>query len=181
MLQQPTSDMSPLPAADILLSRSSRPWLLIRRLEQDDRAALAAHLIGLPPEDRRTRFSGNLRDEAIRRHCDELDLEETVCFAALDATGAVVGAALGFACGVGAGHRRWFAEIAVSVAPEHRRRGLGADLVARVCGAVSARGADSAVFEFDPSNIAIRGLVRQLGGRFAPRADSCEIPLSALN
>ncbi len=179
MLQQPTSDISPLPAIDTLLSPSSRPCLLIRRLEHNDRAALAAHLIGLPRADRRTRFSGHLHDEAIQLHCDDLDLEDTVCFVAFDTAGAVVGAALGFTCGVG--HRRWFAEIAVSVAPEHRRRGLGADLVARVCDAVSARGANAAVFEFDPSNVAIRGLVRHLGGQVAPCADSCEIPLSALN
>ncbi len=158
MLQQPTSDISLLAATETLHSRSSQFCLLIRRLEPNDRAALAAHLIGLPPEDRRTRFSGQPRDEAIRRHCDDLDLEETVCFAAFDTAGAAVGAALGFPCGVSAGHCHWFAEIAVSVAPEHRRGGLGAALVTRVCDAVSALGANAAVFEFDPSNVAMRGL-----------------------
>ncbi len=176
MLHQPSSDISSLPTA-----LTSVHALLIRPLDHGDRAALTAHLIGLPREDRRTRFSGNVSDAAIQRHCDELDLGETVCFAAFDAAGDMIGAALGFACGAGAGHQRWFVEIAVSVAPEHRRRGLGADLVGRVCGAVSARGAHAAVFEFDPSNIAIRGLVRHLGGRVAALADSCEIPLSALN
>ncbi len=155
-------------------------WLLIRRLGQDDRGALAAHLIGLPRQDRRTRFGGNSCDAAIRRHCDDLDFDETVCFAALDDAGDVIGAALGFTYNVGAGAPRQFVEIAVSVATETRRRGLGADLVTRVCDAVAARGADAAVFEFDPSNAAIRGLVRHLGGLVAPLAETCVIPLSPL-
>jgi GNAT superfamily N-acetyltransferase len=150
----------------------------IRCLGQGDRGALAAHLISLPPRDRRTRFGGNSGDEAIRRHCDDLDLEETICFAAFDEAGDMIGAALGFTYGAGAGHHHQVAEIAVSVAPDHRRRGLGADLVACVCGTVVARGAIAAVFEFDPSNVAIRGLIRHLGGRVAPLADSCTIPLS---
>lgn len=158
--------------------RFSLPWLLIRRLGEADRAALAEHLIRLPKEDRRTRFGGGSDDEAIRRHCDGLDLEETVCFAALDEAGDVIGAALGFTYGVGAGRHRQFIEIAVSVAPEHRRRGLGANLVAQVCGAAAGCGAGAAVFEIDPSNIAMRNLVRHLGGLIAPLADSCEIPLS---
>ncbi len=194
MQLQPMSRIAPLVAdatgacpsatsyADVASPRRfPLPWLLIRRLGQGDRAALAAHLIGLPKEDRRTRFGGNSGDEAIRRHCEALDLEETVCFAALDEAGDVIGAALGFTYGVGAGHHHGFVEIAVSVAPEYRRRGLGADLVARVCGAVAMRGADTAVFEFDPSNTAIRSLVRHLGGLVAPLADSCVIPLCTLH
>ncbi|HJS83947.1 MAG TPA: GNAT family N-acetyltransferase [Acetobacteraceae bacterium] len=155
-------------------------WLLIRRLGPDDRVALAEHFISLPRQDRRTRFGGNASDAAIQRHCDGLDLDETVCFAALDASGAVVGAALGFAYGAGDGPHRQCVEVAVSVAPEHRRRGLGTDLVSRVHHATAARGADAAVFEFDPSNAAIRGLVRRLGGMVRPFAESCVIPLSPL-
>ncbi|MDQ2805084.1 MAG: GNAT family N-acetyltransferase [Pseudomonadota bacterium] len=156
------------------------PSRLIRCLGQGDSAALTAHLISLPPQDRRTRFGGNSGDEAIRRHCDDLNLEETICFAAFDEAGEVIGAALGFTCGKD-GHHGRFVEVAVSVAPEYRRRGLGADLVSRVCGTVAARGAHAAVFEFDPSNAAIRGLVRHLGGRVAPLAESCTIALSTLH
>ncbi len=152
------------------------PGLLIRRLEADDRAVLAAHLIALPHEDRRTRFGGNVSDAAIRRHCDHLNLQETICFGAVDAIGDVVGAALGFTYGAADG-RRPVAEIAVSVVPAYRRRGLGSDLVARVFDAVAANGADAAVFEFDPSNGAIKALVRHLGGMIAPLAHSCVIPL----
>src|SRR4051812_27678184 len=72
------------------------PWMLIRRLGTGDRAALAGHLISLPPEDRCARFGGPSTDDVIRRHCDALDLEETVCSAALDEAGRVVAAALGF-------------------------------------------------------------------------------------
>jgi GNAT superfamily N-acetyltransferase len=89
----------------------------------------------------------------------------------------VVAATLGFPCA--ATDRRRLVEVAVSVAPEHRRRGLGADLVARVCGAGAARGAEGAIFEFDPRNAAIRGLVRHLGGWVTPLAASCLIPFSA--
>jgi ribosomal protein S18 acetylase RimI-like enzyme len=154
-------------------------WRMIRRLESDDRSTLAAHFIALPQQDKRTRFGGgNLTEAAIRRHCDDLDLTETVCFAAFDPAGEIIGAALGFTYGAGAAHRQ-FAEIAVSVASEHRRRGIGSDLVARVCRTVADQGAETAVFEFDSSNVAIKALVRHLGGLVAPLAESCAISLSA--
>jgi GNAT superfamily N-acetyltransferase len=119
-----------------------------------------------------------LTDEDIRRHCDGLDLDGTVCFAALDEAGGVAGAALGFDCGAEAGGGRRRIEVAVSVAPEHRCRGLGSDLVARVCAVAAARGAGAALFEFDPRNAGIRGLVQRLGATVAPCADSCVIRLS---
>ena len=154
--------------------RAALPRLLIRRLGPQDSAALADHFIDLSPRDRRTRFGGNASEATIEQHCETLDLGETVCFAALDPAGNVVGAALGFRYG----HGRQFAEVAVSVAAQYRRRGLGTDLVTRVCDAVSASGADAVVFEFDPSNAAIVGLVRQIGGLVVPCAESCTIPLS---
>jgi len=72
------------------------PSLFVRRLGQDDRAALAAHLISLSGDDRRNRFGGSSDDATIRRHCDGLDLEDTVCFAALDAYDDVIGEVAGF-------------------------------------------------------------------------------------
>ncbi len=193
MQLQPMSRISPLVASATSICSSAtsgadvapscifpQHWLLIRRLGPNDRAALAAHLLALPPKDRRTRFGANSGDAAIRRHCEALDLEETVCFAALDGAGAVAGAAFGFLYDGGAG-QRCLAEIAVSVAPDYRRRGLGATLVSRVCDAVTVCGAEAAIFEFDPSNLAIRSLVRHLGGLVAPFAESCAIPLSALH
>jgi ribosomal protein S18 acetylase RimI-like enzyme len=192
MKLQPASQIAPfvtdvtsvdlsLTSTDVALPLPLMPWLLIRRLGHDDRTALKEHFIGLPREDRRTRFGGNTSDEAIRRHCDDLNLDETVCFAAVDATGEIVEAAFGFTYQAGVGHPFQLAEIALSVAPAHRRRGLGANLVARVCDTVATRGAEAAVFEFDPSNAAIRGLIRHLGGRVTPFADSCTIPLSTLH
>jgi GNAT superfamily N-acetyltransferase len=170
--REPLSDGAPARAPGL-------PWLLIRRLGQGHRTALARHLIGLPPGDRRLRFSGVLTDEAVRRHCDGLDLDGTICFAALDEADEVMGAALGFECGAGAGSGgQGRVEVAVSVAPEHRRRGLGSDLVARVCAAAAARGAGAALFEFDPRNAGIRGLVQHLGAWIAPCADSCVIRLA---
>jgi ribosomal protein S18 acetylase RimI-like enzyme len=185
MQPQPMSSTVPFvaDATDIgpTVGSHALPWLIICRLGPSDRAALAEHFLSLLRQDRRTRFGGNASDASIRRHCDDLDLAETVCFAALDAAGAVVGAAFGFAYGAGDGPHRRCVEVAVSVAPEHRRRGLGTDLVSRVHHATAACGADAAVFEFDPSNAAIRGLVRRLGGLVPPPADSCTIPLCTLH
>lgn len=155
MLLSPVSHITPNAAALAGASAAfappctlPAPWLRIRRLGQDDRAALTRHLVGLPLADRCTRFGGPSSDEAIRRHCDALDLGETICFAALDGNGAVVGAALGFSCGAGDGRRGSLVEVAVSVDPEHRGHGLGADLAARVCATAAVRGATGAVFEF---------------------------------
>jgi ribosomal protein S18 acetylase RimI-like enzyme len=136
-------------------------WLSIRRLAQADRAALAQHLVALPDEDRCARFDGVISDEWVAGHCAALDL--AAGGAALGAAawhgGAIVGAVLAWRSGAGA------AEIAVTVAPEHRRRRLASHLIAHVCDAAAREaGATRALFQFRPSNVAVANLVRHLGG-----------------
>ena len=180
MLLLPASQITPIfpvaTAAGALPTPRHVVPLQVRRLGRDGLAALTRHLLDLPPADRCTRFGGPTTDAAIRRHCATLDLAEVVCFAALDGD-VVVGAALGFRCGVGSDGRGWPVEVAVSVAPGGRQRGLGLELAARVCAAAADEGATGAVFEFDARNAAIQGLIRRLGGQVAPFAEVCVVPL----
>lgn len=149
-----------------------RNLLRIRRLGAADGPAVAAHLLALPAADRRARFGAALDAAAVLRHCAQLDLGREIGFGALDVEGALVGLAIG--CGDGA--RR--VEVAVSVLPAQRRRGLGAALVARVCGAALAAGARMAVFEVEGGNEAMRGLLLHLGVRPAPGDGVTLLPLT---
>jgi GNAT superfamily N-acetyltransferase len=157
------------------LSRLGAAWLLIRRLGPADRAALADHLLALPPADRQARFDATLADAAIHAQCAALDLA-----AGGDAIGCgafagdrLVGAALALR---GAG----FAEIAVTVAPDWRRRRVAAMLVCEVCARAAREfGAGRALFQFSPSNAPIQGLVRHLGGMPRRLEGLAEIPLAA--
>ncbi|MBX9700650.1 MAG: GNAT family N-acetyltransferase, partial [Acetobacteraceae bacterium] len=95
----------------------------IRALGPDDAAAMAAHLLALPPPDRHARFNGMPGEAMIRRFCAALDPVRDIRVGAFGPDGAMIGAAI--ACRDGADR----VEVAVSVSPGFRRRGLGAALV----------------------------------------------------
>ncbi len=149
-------------------------WLAIRRLRDADRAALALHLLALPPEDRQARFNGWLSDEAVRAHCAGLDLggEALACGAFQGSR--LVGAALALQGPGGC------AEIAVTVDAAWRRRRVAAMLVCEVCAlAVREQGASRALFLFSPANLPVIGLVRHLGGMPRRAEGVAEIALGA--
>jgi GNAT superfamily N-acetyltransferase len=149
-----------------------RGLVRLRRLQPADHAALAAHWLALPSDDRQARFGAALGEAAIRRHAAGLDLDGGLGWGAFEPEGAMVGAALGFACGPGR------VEVAVSVAPARRGRGLGATLVAAVCGTARAQGRTEALFEVAAGNGPMRALLRHLGVRPAPGDGTTVLPLT---
>jgi len=151
------------------------PWrdaaIRIRRLGPAERGLLAQHLLALPPADLRARF-GAVRDPAmIARDCARLDLAADLAVGGFDAAGMLVGLALGCRCGPRS------VEIAVSVLPAERRRGLGAALVAAVCGAARQQGATEAVVEGDADNRPMRALLLHPGVRPPPGEGAARLPL----
>ena len=138
--------------------------LHVRQLGTSDSRAIEQHLLALAPLDRRARFFGKLTDEAISAYARRLDPFRVVLFGAFDPGERLVG--LAEAHPTDAVRK---AEIAVSIDPAFRHRGLGQRLVTRALTAAFVRGAQSAEFNFAPDNRPVVSMVRTLGGRFGPK------------
>ena len=105
-------------------------FVAVTRLGEGARAALAAHFIALPADDRRLRFGSSLSPESIAGYVERLDFDRDAMFGVYDDDLRLVGVAhLALGGDV--------AELGISVLPEHRRHGTGAALFDR--GAAHAR------------------------------------------
>ena len=109
---------------------ASREDARVRRLCSADRAAVLAHLQALSAQDQEMRFGCAMSRSAIARYVDGLDFGQDVALAVEDAAGHVIGMAQILPLGSAA----VAAEIAFSVLPASRRRGLGHCLMQAVCG-----------------------------------------------
>ena len=89
-----------------------------------ERAALVRHFLGLGAEDRRLRFGVALPDQGVNDYVARIDFERDVVFGVFDHELRLAGAGH-LARGDG------FAELGVSVLPDQRGKGLGAELLAR--------------------------------------------------
>jgi ribosomal protein S18 acetylase RimI-like enzyme len=134
--------------------------LRVRRLDVNDLRSVERHLLELGPTDRHARFLGNPADAKIVAYVRGIDPSCTILIGAFDQSGRMVG--LAEAHPTGTPHT---VEIAVSIDPNFRRRGLGQRLVARALALAFAHGTQSAEFIFAPTNRALEGLVHALGGR----------------
>ena len=149
------------------------PLARIRRLGRGgDRITLARHLLALPYADRAARCGGATDGSTILAQCAELDLLRDIGVGAFDPAGAMVGAAIGMV------RSRDHLEIAVSVLPGLRRRGLGATLLARVCAAALDRGMTIALFEIAEQHRAMRALLEGLGAEPAGEERVALLPLA---
>jgi ribosomal protein S18 acetylase RimI-like enzyme len=133
----------------------------LRRLMPCDRGGLVRHLQGLSGWDRVARWHGPMSDWAIEKEVGALDLSQASASAlAVGALGA--GGMVGAAIAVRAGPAG--AEIAVSVAAEWRRRGLGTSLVWEAWEeAKRSLRVRHAVLHADSENIPMLRLLRRLG------------------
>jgi GNAT superfamily N-acetyltransferase len=96
----------------------------IQRLNENARAALVAHLLALPTEDRRLRFGASLSPESIAAYADKIDFDRDAVFAVHDDHLALVGVAhVAFGDDL--------AELGLSVLPAHRGHGVGGALFER--------------------------------------------------
>lgn len=101
----------------------------IRRLGSADRAEVLEHLCALGPSDQAMRFGCALSRDAIARYVDGLDFGRDITLAAADAAGNVIGLAQILPLGPAEAD----AEIAFSVLPAWRGRGLGRRLMQAAC------------------------------------------------
>jgi GNAT superfamily N-acetyltransferase len=139
--------------------------LHVRQLETSDLRAIEQHLLALAALDRRARFFAKLTDETISAYARRLDPFRVILIGAFDPSDEHL-------VGLAEAHptdavRK--VEVAVSIDPAFRHRGLGQRLVARALTAAFARGAQSAEFNFAPGNRSVVSMVRTFGGRFGPK------------
>jgi GNAT superfamily N-acetyltransferase len=119
---------------------AERPWIAppiaarqpirlpIRMLEPGERSLLRAHLLRLPPADRRRRFLRDIDDDVISRYVAGIDFARAAVAAYIEE--GMVRAASQLAWP----DIPWLegeAELAVEVEPRWQRRGIGTAMVAR--------------------------------------------------
>lgn len=139
----------------------------IRGLDRRDAPLLAAHLLRLSPEDRRTRFHGALHDDAVTAYVDRIDWRRAYVF------GAIVGTELrGVAELIVESDSR--GEIAVSVEPDFRHDGLGRLLVIAAMLAARRLGLKQLLLTYQPGNTPMVTLARDLGARTERRHQAVE-------
>lgn len=165
---QPTSpdtDPSALHGPALLTGHPGR--FQIRGLDRRDAPLLAAHLLRLSPEDRRTRFHGALHDDAINAYVARIDWRRAYVF------GAIVGTELrGVAELIVESDSR--GEIAVSVEPHFRHDGLGRLLVIAAMLAARRLGLRQLLLTYQHGNTPMVTLARDLGARTERRYQTVE-------
>jgi len=120
---------------------SDVPLHSIRRLWPADRNAVLAYFLRLDPETRASRFMGNVSESGVRTYAAQAIRAEGVMYGAFVDN---VLRGLGELRPMGPEPSRFIlgprAEAAFAVEPGFRRRGLGADLFARIARAARHRG-----------------------------------------
>ena len=133
--------------------------LRLGQLGKGDSWAIGQHLLALGSADRRSRFLGNMSDEAIAAYARRLDPVRAILIGAFDSSEHLVG----LTETVGK------VEVAVWIDEPFRCHGLGRRLVASALALAFGGGAQSAEIYYAPGNRPLVALVRALGGRFGPR------------
>ena len=131
---------------------------LASRLHASDRAALAAHFLGLDGEDRRLRFGASISDEGVRAYVARIDFERDGLFAVHDDDSTLL-AVVHVAVGKGE------AEMGLSVLPGHRGKGLGNALFTRAVVHLRNRGEPWVFVHCISENAAMMHLARKHGMR----------------
>jgi ribosomal protein S18 acetylase RimI-like enzyme len=129
------------------------------------------HLLALDLPDRAARFGGSVCEEVVSRYVRGIDPIRATLVGAVQSTG---GCIIGLAEAQPTDRPR-VVELAVSVLAQYRCRGLGQRLLAQAIATAFARGAHTAECLFDPTNRAVAGIVRRLGGRFGSSFPKAEI------
>jgi GNAT superfamily N-acetyltransferase len=139
-----------------------RHGVQLRRLGDEDLARIELHLLSLDMPSRNSRFHSGFGDAAVAAYVRGLDPGSDVLFGAVDAgTGRIVGLAEARPA-----NAPKTVDLAASVLPSHRKRGLAHALVTRAVGVASAQGATAADLRFAPDNLAANRIAARLGARF---------------
>ena len=146
----------------------------LRRLGDKDLPLVEEHLLGLDMPSRNSRFHCGFGDAAVAAYVRDLDPSRDVLFGAIDpGTGRIVGLAEARPAN---GPKT--VDLATSVLPSHRKRGLAHALVTRAAGVASDQGATAADLRFAPGNLAANRIAARLGASFrAPGIAVVRLPL----
>ncbi|MBN8938850.1 MAG: GNAT family N-acetyltransferase [Rhizobiales bacterium] len=144
------------------MARASSALGTIRELSDLEQQLHREHLIRLDPEGRRDRFNGIADDTFITHYSARCFAGVTRVFALVDHDGHVRG--------TGELHPPEGdepADIAFSVEPQLRRRGIASKLFETVIAAARAEGFDQLRITSSSDNQAMRALARKFGASFA--------------
>lgn len=130
----------------------------LRGLNRPDAPRLAAHLLRLPPEDRRARFHAGMSDAAVAAYVDRIDWHEAYVFGVF-ISGELRGVAELVPMGGDEG------EIALSVEEAYRHDGLGRLLIVAAMLAARRLGMARVMLDYLPRNIPMAALMRELGAK----------------
>lgn len=128
----------------------------IRRVFSYDSSKLELLLLSLTPQDRHFRFSGTVRDDAIRKYVSKLQWRKICVYGMFDRDGVLVGAVELVPTGAGT-------ELAIQVSPQHKRRGIGRSLMSRAMVHAKLRGLGKLQLLCSSDNAAMQRLARGVG------------------
>ncbi|MCR6628734.1 MAG: GNAT family N-acetyltransferase [Magnetospirillum sp.] len=129
--------------------------MLIRKLHLHERPLFVEHLRRLPPNDRQFRFAhAHVTDEAIARYVGRIDHDDLI-LGCLAEDRLVGGAHVAFTGEV--------AEVGLSVDPDHRAQGIGAELFRRASHWARNRRAQKLYTLCQTDNRAMLALAAKLG------------------
>jgi ribosomal protein S18 acetylase RimI-like enzyme len=148
--------------------------LVMRKLHGADLDEIERHFLELARLDRAARFMSAPSDEAVRAYARRIDPSSAAVIGAFAPAGRLVGLAEAQPT-----EKPGTVEIAVTVAGDYQRKGLGRELVRRLVALAFANGAQAAEFYFCPSNKPIIRIVSSLGGRFGKAFGQASISRAA--
>jgi len=128
----------------------------IRELVEAERGKVSAFLLALDEHDRHWRFCRSMTDDAIRSYVERMNWDEIVVLGAFDHEANVVG--LIELCDLGD-----TAELAVAVAPDQRRAGVGRALMERALLKAKVLGKERVSLSCVADNQPMRRLARRMG------------------
>jgi GNAT superfamily N-acetyltransferase len=144
---------------------------LIAQLGPSHRPLVERHLLALPPADRRLRFGHPAGDASLRQYARRIRFYRDAGFGAFDESGRL----LAF------GHLAFTAddaELALSVDPAARRRGIGIALLLRARAHARNRGYRVLHMVYMPENDSLASLARRAGMRLVADPVECRAYLA---
>lgn len=129
---------------------------VVERLNDDMRASLVAHFLALPLKDRSLRFGSAVSPTFVAAYVDGIDFERDLVFGVHDDRLAPVGV----------GHLAIeddLAELALSVLPANRRRGIGSELFKRAVSEARARSIPSVCMHCLSGNAPVMRIAQRFG------------------
>ncbi|HTT40957.1 MAG TPA: GNAT family N-acetyltransferase [Burkholderiales bacterium] len=130
--------------------------MIIRELVEAERGKVAAFLLALDERNRCLRFCRPMTDEAIRSHVERINWDEAIVLGAFDQEANLVGL-------IELREQGASADLAVTVAPDHRRNGIGHGLMDRALFKARVLGKERVTLTCQADNKPMRRLAQRVG------------------